>query len=139
MISSVSSGFLVIADAINRAAGCTAPGDVILLEQQEWSVAFANYCPVEATPDIYSAINNASALTGSSSSRRAMVARLDLDHPAWSNIFSAPRAIPGHHGRQGREYEPVALQLFVLWLAPGYPGMGLSVATLAYGDRVGRR
>jgi hypothetical protein len=84
--STDSGGNWVLANAINQAVSRTAPGDVILLEQQGYNSALTNYCPVEYYADVYSAIANAAALnrviiepTGNGS--------LNLDDPAWNGIF----------------------------------------------------
>jgi len=84
--STDSGGNWVLADAINQAVSFTAPGDVILLEQQGYSDELTNYCPVEYYPDVYSAIANATALN------RVVIepagnGDLNLDDPAWGGIF----------------------------------------------------
>jgi hypothetical protein len=84
--STDSGGNWVLADAINQATSLTAPGDVILLEQQGYNSALNNYCPVEYYPDVYSAIANATALN------RVIIepagnGSLNLDDPAWGGIF----------------------------------------------------
>ncbi len=81
-----SGGNWALADAINQAVSFTAPGDVILLEQQGYNYALTNYCPVEYYPDVYSAIANATALN------RVIIepagnGYLNLDDPAWGGIF----------------------------------------------------
>jgi hypothetical protein len=79
--STDSGGSWVLSDAINQAMSFTAPGDVILLEQQSSDLG-----PVEYYADVYSAIANATALgrviiepTGNGD--------LDLDDPSWGGIF----------------------------------------------------
>ncbi len=85
-VSSVSAGYWVMANAVNQAVGFTAPGDVILIEQQASNTTFGAFCPVEMYADVYSAIVNASAL-GRVVIEPAGNGGLDLDHPGWSNIF----------------------------------------------------
>jgi hypothetical protein len=84
--STDSGGNWVLANAINQAISFTAPGDVILLEQQGYSYVLTNYCPVEYYSDVYSAIANATALN------RVIIepagnGYLNLDDPAWGGIF----------------------------------------------------
>lgn len=77
----------VLADAINNAVANSHPGDVILLEQQGWSDADTNYCPVEIYPDVYSAIVNATA-NGRIIIEPAGNGYLNLDAPSWGGIFN---------------------------------------------------
>ncbi len=138
MISSVSSGFWVIADAINQAVARTAPGDVILLEQQETSSTFGNYCPVEVRADIYSAIANATALD------RIVIepagnGNLDLDNAGWSNIFQRATRDSGAIMVGAGESTSRARCIFSCYGSRlDIQGWGdWSVATLAYGDLAG--
>ena len=84
--STDSGGNWVLANAINQATSLTAPGDIILLEQQGYNSALTNYCPVEYYPDVYSAIANATALN------RVIIepagnGYFNLDDPVWGGIF----------------------------------------------------
>lgn len=81
-----SSGSWDLANAINQAILFTAPGDVILLEQQGYSSTFGDYCPVEYYADVYSAIANATAL-GRVIIEPTGNGNLNLDDPAWGGIF----------------------------------------------------
>ncbi len=138
MISSVSSGAWVIANAINQAVAHTVPGDVILLEQQEWSGTFSNYCPVEVQSDIYSAIANATAL-GRIVIEPAGNGALDLDHAGWGGIFQRSTRDSGaimigageSTNRSRCSFSCYGSRLDI-------QGWGdWSVATLAYGDLAG--
>ncbi len=138
MISSVSTGFWVIADAINQAVAHTAPGDVILLEQQEWSVTFTNYCPVEMRSDIFSAIANATALD------RIVIepagnGNLDLDQAGWGGIFQrAVRDSGAIMVGAGESTNRSRCSFSCYGSRLDIQGWGdWSVATLAYGDLYG--
>lgn len=137
-IGSTTSGYWVIANAINQAVAHTAPGDVILVEQQEWSDAFGNYCPVEIRADIYSAIANATAL-GRIVIEPAGNGGLDLDNAGWGGIFQRSVRDSGAlmigagtcSNRSRCSFSCYGSRLDI-------QGWGdYSVATLAYGDLYG--
>ena len=86
MISPLSGSDYVMANAINQAVAFSTPGDVILLEQQAWSDALGNYCPIEFYADVYSAIANATAL-GRIVIEPAGNGGFNLDDDAWGGIF----------------------------------------------------
>lgn len=87
MIASTdSNSSWVLANAINQAVTFTSPGDVILLEQQDYNYTFSGYCPVEQVADVYSAIANATAL-GRTIIEPAGNGNLDLDAAGWGGIF----------------------------------------------------
>lgn len=85
MIAPMSGSSYVLANAINNAVTNTAPGDVILLEQQ--AVNGSTYCPVEYWADVYSAIVNAVAL-GRIVIEPAGNGSADLDAALWGGIFN---------------------------------------------------
>lgn len=139
MICSYSSGgYWDLAEAINQAVSFTAPGDVILLEQQTYSYEFDDYCPVEYYPDMYSAIANATALN------RVVIepagnGYLDLDDPGWGGIFQRTTRDSGAIiVGAGTEYDRSRCSFSDYGSRVDIQGWGdSSVATLGYGDLYG--
>ncbi len=136
--STDSGGYWVLADAINQATSLTAPGDVILLEQQGYNYALTNYCPVEYYPDVYSAIANATALN------RVVIepagnGSLNLDDPAWDGIFQrATRDSGAIIVGAGTAEELARCSFSDYGSRVDIQGWGDSiVATLGYGDLYG--
>lgn len=85
VISSISGGSWVLANAISYAVSATSPGDVILLEQQGYNGSV--YCPVEYYSDVYTAIANATA-AGRTIIEPAGNGYANLDDASWGGIFN---------------------------------------------------
>jgi serine protease len=136
--STDSGGNWVLADAINQATSLTAPGDVILLEQQGYSYGLTNYCPVEYYPDVYSAIATATALN------RVIIepagnGSLNLDDPTWGGIFQrATRDSGAIIVGAGAAANQSRCSFSCYGTRVDIQGWGdWSVATLGYGDLYG--
>ncbi len=128
----------LLANAINQAVAFTSPGDVILLEQQDYNSTFSGYCPVEDLADVYSAIANATAL-GRTIIEPAGNGNLDLDAAGWGGIFQRSTRDSGAimigagtaSGRSRCSFSCYGSRVDI-------QGWGdWSVATLAYGDLSG--